>query len=192
MSAAVVAAANKIFANKWHSSDPGGSEALTIRMVITYVIVSIRIYCKIAKGSPKPMLKRFGLDDVFILLALIPSTLGEGIVLWGVTRGGSGMQSPILVKAGRYAGVQDFLIVSPDHPHLIVAIKSNHHLVGKLHWRVDGLLHIDIDSSLDPVILPEHLWHPRQIPRCDFVAGGHHHRLDSSMHPRTHLQLHTR
>ncbi|KAF2821462.1 hypothetical protein CC86DRAFT_359293 [Ophiobolus disseminans] len=112
MSAALTAAANKIFANKWHSSDPGGSEAMTIRMVISFAIVAIRIYCKIAKGTAKPAIRRLALDDIFILLALVSSTIGQGVVFWGLTKGGSGMQSPILVKSGRYAGVTDFLIAN--------------------------------------------------------------------------------
>lgn len=109
-------AADAIFANTWHSSDPAGSEAMVIRMVITYVIVAIRLYCKFAKGTSKPAIKRLARDDAFILLALVTSTVGQASAFWGMSRGGSGKQLPILIAGGRYDGIQDFLLVStPTH-----------------------------------------------------------------------------
>jgi hypothetical protein len=72
-----------IFDNKWRSSDPGGSEAMTIRMVITYTVITIRLYCRIAKSPNKPLRERLGWDDVFILLALFTSTIGQAVVFWG-------------------------------------------------------------------------------------------------------------
>ena len=67
------------FNNKWNSSDPAGSAAMVARGVIIYSVVAIRLYCKRARGSRK----RVSWDDIFIILAVITSTLGQAVVFWG-------------------------------------------------------------------------------------------------------------
>jgi hypothetical protein len=66
------------FDNRWHSSSPAESTAFVVRLVISYVAVGARTYYKIGRDK-----KNLYWDDLLIILALISSTIGPAVVLWG-------------------------------------------------------------------------------------------------------------
>jgi hypothetical protein len=70
----------KYFDNSWHSSSPGESIALTVRLVLCWTAVAVRIG---GKASRDKSIKRvFGWDDVFIVAALLIGSAGPITTLW--------------------------------------------------------------------------------------------------------------
>ena len=69
----------KDFNNSWHSSDPRLAEAWTVRIILTFLAVTIRLYCKATRSG----VKRFSWDDAAIVFAFITSTVAAGVLLWG-------------------------------------------------------------------------------------------------------------
>lgn len=133
-----------IFDNKWHSSDPTGSKSLVARFVITFFAVGARLLCKFLRGR-----RTLSLDDCFIVLALVTSTIGEALVFWGelalvpicvievlgcytnffvaVSKGGTGSFIPLLLEQGNYQGLQDFLLVRMKISGFFLAISLLSH-----------------------------------------------------------------
>lgn len=71
----------KYFDNIWHSSSPDESITLTIRLIVCWTAIAMRICGKLFRKR-STLVRVFGWDDLLIVVAVVIGSGGPITVLW--------------------------------------------------------------------------------------------------------------